>query len=182
MSNQAVANRYAVALFQLAKEKHDLKKVNEELQVVKTVLETTPEFVSLLSHPKVTNQQKQVFIQEAFSKTLSEITVNTVLLLVERKRVDELVPMINKFKDLAYEAQDLAEAKVYSAKPLSEKEQDHIAKIFAKKVKKSKIEVTNIVDSDLIGGIKIRIGDRIYDGTVKAQLDRIERQLVAGAR
>ncbi|MFC0561066.1 F0F1 ATP synthase subunit delta [Halalkalibacter alkalisediminis] len=182
MSNLAVANRYAYALFQLAQEKNDLKKVNEELQTVKAVVESTPEFVSLLSHPKVTNQQKQAFIQENFTKALSEMTLNTLLLLIERKRTDILVPMINKFKELAYEAQDVAEAKVYSPKPLSEKEQDHIAEIFAKKAKKSHLEVTNIVDSDLIGGIKVRIGDRIYDGTVKAQLDQIGRKLLAGTR
>ncbi|WP_227937043.1 F0F1 ATP synthase subunit delta [Alkalihalobacillus deserti] len=182
MSNLAVANRYAYALFQLAQEKNDLKKVNEELQAVKSVVESTPEFVSLISHPKVTNQQKQQFIQENLGEVLSEMTLNTILLLVERKRIDSLVPMINKFKELAYEAQDVAEAQVYSPKPLSEKEQEHIAKIFAKKAKKSRLEVTNIVESELIGGIKIRIGDRIYDGTVRAQLDQIKRQLVAGTR
>lgn len=182
MSNLAVANRYAYALFQLAQEKNVLKKVNEELQTVKEVVDTTPEFVSFLSHPKVTNQQKQKFIQASFAKTLSQMTLNTILLLVERKRTDSLIPMINKFKELAYEAQDMAEAQVYSAKPLSEKDQEHIANIFAKKVKKSHLEVTNIVDSDLIGGIKVRIGDRIYDGTVKAQLDQIGRKLMAGTR
>ncbi|MDT8860431.1 F0F1 ATP synthase subunit delta [Alkalihalobacillus sp. MEB130] len=181
MSNQAVANRYASALFQLAKEKHDLKKVNEELQTVKTVVETTPELVQFLSHPKVTVAQKQAFIQESF-KGLSDISVHTLLLLIDKKRTDIIVPMINKYKELAYEAQDMAEALVYSTKPLSEKEQDHIAKAFAKKAGKSKLEVKNIVDSELIGGIKIRIGDRIYDGTIKAQLDKLERNLIAGTR
>ncbi|GAE27236.1 ATP synthase delta chain [Halalkalibacter wakoensis JCM 9140] len=181
MSNHAVAKRYASALFQLAKEKHDLKKVNEELQSVKTVVETTPELVQFLNHPKITVKQKQALVQESF-KGLSDISVNALLLLIDRKRTDIIVPMVNKYKELAYEEQDMAEALVYSTKPLSEKEQNHIAKVFAKRAKKSKLEVINIVDPKLIGGIKIRIGDRIYDGTVKAQLDKLERNLTAGTR
>ncbi|KHF38341.1 F0F1 ATP synthase subunit delta [Halalkalibacter okhensis] len=181
MSNQAVANRYASALFQLAKEKHDLKKIQEELQVVKSVVESTPQLVQFLTHPKVTVAKKQAFIQESF-KGLSNVSLNTILMLIDRKRTDILVPMIDKYKELAYAAQDMAEAIVYSTKPLSEKEQDHIAKVFAKKAKKSKLDIKNIVDSELIGGIKIRIGDRIYDGTVKAQLDKLERNIVAGTR
>ncbi len=65
---------------------------------------------------------------------------------------------------------------------MTEEEQQQIATIFAKKVGKSKLVVKNVVNPELIGGIKIRIGDRIYDGSVKAQLDRMERQLIAGTR
>ncbi|WP_332691989.1 F0F1 ATP synthase subunit delta [Halalkalibacter lacteus] len=182
MSNQAVANRYAFALFQLANEKKQLDKVNNELKTIKEVVETTPELVSYLDHPKVTTKQKQEFVQKQFSGSVSELSLHTLLLLIERKRTDILVPMVNKFKDLAYEAQDVAEATVYSVKPLTDAEQAEIAKVFAKKAKKSKLEVKNIVDSELIGGIKIRIGDRIYDGTLKAQLDSMKRKLVAGTR
>ncbi|MBU8909535.1 ATP synthase F1 subunit delta, partial [Desertibacillus haloalkaliphilus] len=110
-----------------------------------------------LTHPKVTVAQKQAFIKESF-KGLSDVSLNALLMLIDRKRTDILVPMVNKYKELAYEAQDMAEAIVYSTKPLTEKEQDHIAKVFAKKAKKSKLELKNIVDSELIGGIKIRIG------------------------
>jgi F-type H+-transporting ATPase subunit delta len=181
MSNQTVANRYASALFQLAQEKKQLKQVNEELQAVKQIVQTTPDFLKFLTHPKITKQQKQAFIEKSFG-SLNEISMNTFLLLVERNRTDILVSMIEKFKELVYQEADMAEARVYSAKPLSEDEQNEIAKTFAKKVNKSKLEVSNIVNPELIGGVKIRIGDRIFDGTIKAQLDRLQRQLVAGTR
>lgn len=182
MSNQAIANRYADALFQLAKEKNILEDINQELQVAKEVAQSTPEFTQFLMHPKVTNVQKQEFIQKSFGQTLSETSLHMFYLLVDRKRMDILVPMINKFQALAYEAQDKAEALVYSAQPLSEQEQQQIAKVFAEKVGKSQLVVKNVVNPEIIGGIKIRIGDRIYDGSVKAQLDRMERQLIAGTR
>ncbi|ADC49431.1 ATP synthase delta subunit [Alkalihalophilus pseudofirmus OF4] len=182
MSNQAVANRYAYALFQLAEEKSILSQVVQEMELVKEVVNTTPEFLQLLSHPKVTTEKKRAFIENSFKDSLSETSLHTLLLLVENKRIESLVDMIDSFKEMSYEAQDMAEAVVYSAKPLTSEEQAQIAVIFAKKVNKAKLLVTNVVNKDLLGGLKIRIGDRIYDGSVKSQLDRLERQLIAGTR
>lgn len=182
MSNQAVANRYAYALFQLAEEKNMIEVVSKELQVMKEVSEAAPDFTKFLRHPKVTVAQKRECIQKGFGQAVSEASLHTFFLLIDRKRIDILIPMINKFQALAYEAQDMAEALVYSAQPLTEQEQQQIATIFAKKVGKSKLVVKNVVNPELIGGIKIRIGDRIYDGSVKAQLERMERQLIAGTR
>ncbi|WP_368503086.1 F0F1 ATP synthase subunit delta [Alkalihalophilus sp. As8PL] len=182
MSNQAVANRYAYALFQLAEEKGILNEVAQEMELVKEVVNSTPEFLQFLGHPKVTADKKRAFIETSFKGSLSETSLHTLHLLVENKRIDSLVDMINSFKGMSYEAQNMAEAIVYSAKPLTGEEQAQIAEIFGKKVNKAKLLVTNVVNKDLIGGLKIRIGDRIYDGSVKSQLDRLERQLIAGTR
>ncbi|NEU30400.1 F0F1 ATP synthase subunit delta [bacterium LRH843] len=177
MSNPLVANRYARALFQLAKEKNVLEGVNNELQLVKEVYESTPSFIQFLIHPKVTNEQKREFIKKGFGENLSEMSLHTLFLLIDRKRIDSLIPMIGEYQRLAYEESGMAEAIVYSAKPLTDKQQEDISGAFSKKLGKSKLVVKNIVNSELLGGIKIRIGDHIYDGTVKAQLDRMKRQL-----
>ncbi|MCK0470047.1 F0F1 ATP synthase subunit delta [Halalkalibacter sp. APA_J-10(15)] len=182
MSNLTVANRYAEALFKVAQEKNVLNELNAELQLVKVVIESTPEFVQFVSHPKVKTEKKQAFIKESFGQALSEPSLHLIYLLVDRKRTDILVPLIQTFKKLALEAQDKAEALVYSAKPLAKEDEQQIAELFAKKAGKKQLEVKNVVDQELIGGLKIRIGDRIYDGSVKAQLDRMQRQLIAGTR
>lgn len=180
MSNPVVANRYADALFQLAQEKNQLDQVVSELQLIKEVVETTPQFISYMMHPKVTDANKRDFIKKHFS--LSETSVNLLLLLIERKRFDNLILIINKFQQLAYEESGVAEALVYSAKPLTEEEKQLVSQAFAKKVNKEKLVVTNIVDKEIIGGLKVRIGDTIYDGSIRAQLDRLQRELIAGTR
>ena len=182
MSSQAVANRYAQALFLAAEEKGNLEQANEELQTVKQIAETTAGFSSFLTHPKVTSEQKSAFIQTSFQEALSETTLNTLLLLIDRKRIDILIPMIDKYKELYYEAKNMAEATVYSAKPLTQAEEDQLAELFARKTGKAKLIVKNEVNANILGGLKIRIGDRIYDGSVKSQLDRMRRQLIAGTR
>ncbi|WP_413377951.1 F0F1 ATP synthase subunit delta [Alkalihalobacillus sp. 1P02AB] len=182
MSNVAVANRYANALFQVAREKGILNQAIEELQAIKGVVQSTPSFSKFLENPKFTKEQKRTFIQSSFQGTLSDAVVTTLQILVDRKRTDILVPMIEKFVALSYEAQNIAEATVFSAKALTEEEKTQIAQVFAMKVGKSQLLINNVVNADLLGGLKIRIGDRIFDGSVKSQLDRLERQLVTGTR
>lgn len=102
--------------------------------------------------------------------------------MVERGRGENIIAMIDQFKKLAYEEQGMAVAYVYSVKPLSDEYKEVISKEFAKKVGKNTLLIENIIDEDLIGGLKIRIGDRIYDGSIKGQLDRLQRQITAPSR
>lgn len=182
MSNHAVANRYAVALFQLAKEKNLLEPMEKELQLLKAVFSETPELKKVLEHPKVSLKQKKELLEKGFQNSISAHVFHTLELLLERNRIDILESLIDKVQDLAYEERNVASAKVYTVKPLSGDVKAELATTFAKKVGKSELIIDNIVDSELIGGIKIRIGNRIFDGSIKGQLDRLERQLVAGTR
>lgn len=182
MSNQVVANRYAVALFQLSKEQGTLEQVGKELELVKNVLADTKELTTILEHPKVETSKKAELIKNSFANAVSPTVLNTLLLLVERKRTNLLNSIIKSFETLSYEALNIALAKVYTTKQLTQEQGEQLATSFAKKIGKDNLYIQNIIDPNLIGGIKIRIGDRIYDGSIKGQLDRLERQLLAGTR
>lgn len=178
MSNNAVASRYAVALFQLAKEKDLLAQIGNGLQIVEDVFKLTPSLSNILLHPKIKNQSKKELLQKSFSNDVNEYVLNTLYLLIDKGRISDLKTIINKYKTLAYEEQGIAEAKVYSTKALSEEDKKAISETFAKKVNKQQLVITNIVDPNMLGGLRIKIGDRIFDGSIKGQLDRLERQLV----
>ncbi|MDE5414699.1 F0F1 ATP synthase subunit delta [Alkalihalobacterium chitinilyticum] len=182
MGNKAVANRYAVALFQLAKEKDILKQIGEDLQLVKAVFEQTERLSNVLEHPKVLEEQKVKLIKDSFADAVSAYVLNTLLIMVKQKKGNLVIPFINKYQELAYEAQGVAVAKVYTVKALSEEDKQQVSTTFAKKVGVETLHIENIIDPELIGGMKIRIGDRIYDGSIKRQLDRLQRTLVAGNR
>lgn len=182
MSNHAVANRYAVALFELAKEKQALEQTEKELQLIKAVFEQTPELKKVLEHPRVSEEQKKQLLFDSFKEATSEHVLHTLELLLQRNRIAAIESVIDKVQQLIFEEKNVASAKVYTVKPLSDEVKAELASTFAKKVGKSELIIENIVASDLIGGIKIRIGNRIFDGTIKGQLDRLERQLVAGTR
>lgn len=180
MSKNAVANRYAVALFRVAKEKGTLSETQAQLVLVQQALKDNPTFEEILKHPKVTAAKKKEIFQKSFGSAVNETVMNTLLVLIDQRRESVLVEMIDDYIKHANKEQGIAEAKVYTTKAISDEEINVLSNEFAKKLGKNQLRVENIIDPELIGGIKIRIGDRIYDGSVQGQLQRLERQLVSG--
>ena len=79
---------------------------------------------------------------------------------------------------LSNEAQGVAEAKVYSTRALTEEERANISTAFAKNVGKQSLRIENIVDPSIIGGMRVQIGNRIYDSSLSTKLDRLKRNLI----
>lgn len=177
MSDLAVAKRYAVALFQIAKEQNLLDQIEEELRTVKEVFTNDNDLLGFIEHPKVTRDAKRTMIVNAFS-SLSTFVQNTLQLMVDRHRTEEITSMADEFIELANDEKSVADAKVYSIRPLTEAETSAVSTVFAAKVGKSTLRITNIIDSNLLGGIKLRIGNTIYDGTISGKLERLNKQLL----
>lgn len=177
MSNAIAAKRYANALFQVAREDNQLDRLEGEIRTLKEVFNTNVELPSFLEHPKVPLEKKQEFIKTSFA-SFSPAVQNLLMLLVDRHREDIVSDMADEFLILVNEYTGIVDAKVYSVRPLTEQEQDVISKVFAHKIGKKALRIENIVDSNLLGGIKIQIGNRIFDGTVSGKLERLERRLL----
>lgn len=178
MSNSMVAKRYALALFQIAKEQQLLGVVEEELRVVKEVMLYNTDVKAVLKSSKLSIDKKKEILKEAFA-TVNGYVLNTLLILIDRHREDEIVEVANQYLMLANEAAGVAEAQVYSTRELSDAEREAISAVFAAKVGKQSLRIENIVDSELLGGVKLRIGNRIYDGSLRGKLDRLERKLLS---
>ncbi|GIN63050.1 ATP synthase subunit delta [Robertmurraya siralis] len=177
MSSSSVAKRYATALFQLSKEHQLLDQMEAELRVVKEVVADNAELHAVLKSPKLPIEQKKEILKTAFSK-MNTFVLNTLMLLIERHREDEIAAIADEFIQLANEERGIAEAKVFTTRPLTEAERAALSSTFAKKVGKSALRINNIVDSNLLGGVKIRIGNRIFDGSLSGKLERLERKLL----
>ncbi|WP_019153959.1 F0F1 ATP synthase subunit delta [Robertmurraya massiliosenegalensis] len=177
MSSSSVAKRYATALFQLSKEHQLLDQMEAELRVVKEVVVENADLQAVLKSPKLPIEKKKEILNGAFSK-LNTFVLNTLMLLVERHREDDIAQVADEFIQLANEQRGIAEATVYTTRPLTDSERASLSLTFAKKVGKSSLNITNMVDSNLLGGVKIRIGNRIFDGSLSGKLERLERKLL----
>ncbi len=180
MKQDHVAKRYAIALFELAKEQNSVAQISEELEVVSEVVENTNLFDTYFKNPKVSAAEKKNLVQTSFQGKISDTLLNTLFLLIDKKREGILFKMVEEFLKLTHLEQGIAEAKVYTAKPLTDAEKIAFEATFSKVAGKAKLTINNIVDPELIGGFKVRIGDRIYDGSVLSQLRRIERRMISG--
>lgn len=177
MSNSTVAKRYALALFQIASEKQVLAEVEQELRTVKEVVTNNPELTVFLKSPKLSNEKKKEVLNQAFGSASTYVR-NTLMILVDRHREGQIAEVADEFINLANDAKGIAEAKVYSVQPLSAEQAEAISAAFAPQVGKQTLQIENIVDSNLLGGVKLRIGNRIFDGSLRGKLDRLERKLL----
>lgn len=178
MTSSMIARRYALALFQIAKERQLLGVVEEELRVVKEVIQYNPDLKAVLKSTKLSKEKKKEILKAAFA-SVSEYVLNTLLLLIDRHRDDQIVNVVNEFIELANDEMGVAEAEVHSIRPLTDAEREAISATFAAKVGKKSLKLENFVDSNLLGGVKLRIGNRIYDGSLRGKLDRLERKLLS---
>ena len=172
-----VAKRYAEALFQVAQKQGQLAEIGADLNEVASVFSKDAELVGLLAAPKIKAEAKKEIIKTLFANA-NEAVVNTLQILVDKKRIDDVVAVAEGFQTLAAAAQGTAQATVYSTRPLTAEEQAEISTSFGKLVGVEKLDITNEIDTSLIGGVRVQIGNYIYDSTVASKLEGLKRTLV----
>jgi F-type H+-transporting ATPase subunit delta len=174
MTNANVAQRYAAALFEVAKEQNNVEAVEQELKAVTDVLNAHPDLVAILEHPGISLEAKKQQITELFGGRVSTTVLNFLKVLFDARRQDALASVYSEFVRLSDAAQNRVKATVETAVPLTEDELNTLKNTLGAK---GSVEVTTVVNPALIGGARVRVGDRVYDYTVAGQLNRFRQTL-----
>lgn len=177
MREESVSRRYAAALFNQARGKGTLKETSADLVAIAETLIATPGLASLVGHPIVTQSRKKEAINTVFSSTISATTLAFLNLLVDKRRTPLLGEIKAEFDGLLREHNNVVAATAISAVPLTKVQLTALEKALEKRTGKD-IELTTSVDSALMGGVLVRIGDTVLDGTVRGKLDRLRDQLL----
>lgn len=175
-----VAKRYAKALFQAAQDKGLVAETETQLKLIVDVIESDADFRAFLVAPNITLETKKQTLQKAFGAEASPIVMNAVNLLIERGREGELEAVLAAYLQVAGEALGRTDAHVISPTPLGEEEKAKLAERFGALLGKQ-VRITNAVNPELIGGLTVRIGDTLYDGSLKGKLERLEKTLQTAA-
>ncbi|AZK45868.1 F0F1 ATP synthase subunit delta [Paenibacillus lentus] len=175
MSREAVvAGRYAKALYEIAAQEGRTLEVEQEIRALVHAFNEDKDIQKFISTPKISEAAKWEALEAALEGKLSKPVVSLVKLLVERGRTGILPELLNSYIKVTGDAIGLATAIVYTTYPLNEEEKSAIADEFGAMVNK-KIRVLNEIDKDLLGGMKVRIGDTLYDGSLAGKLERLEK-------
>ncbi|HZG11631.1 MAG TPA: F0F1 ATP synthase subunit delta [Kurthia gibsonii] len=177
MSQSIAANRYAKALYELAKEKNVVAETVADLREVRIVFTESKDLFNLLVAPNLTTEKKFELIGSIFS-TVQPIIVDALKVILVNNRIDETVSVIDSFIRIANDESGVEDAIVYSTEALTEDQLERISTTFAKQVGKDSLNITNEIDSSLIGGIKLIIGNRIYDNTIVSKMNGLRRALL----
>ncbi|SEM79905.1 F0F1 ATP synthase subunit delta [Lihuaxuella thermophila] len=175
MSGSAVAKRYAKALFEVALEKNLLDQVEKDLQLIAETFSSTPELIEWLNHPATDTAKKKEFFSSVFTQ-VTELVKNLLFLLADRHRENIVAEISAEYKHLANEAKGMAEAIVTTAFPMTEEDKKELVETFQPIVGKT-LQIKEVVDSDILGGVIVQVGDRLYDGSLRTKLTRFQERL-----
>ncbi|WP_028608300.1 F0F1 ATP synthase subunit delta [Paenibacillus harenae] len=169
-----VAKRYAKALFELAAQQQLVSEVEAQLKLIVETLEQDEDVLKFLSLPNIDTDKKIALLKTAFGDRVSVLVLNTVELLITRGREDVIAEVYEAFVKIAGEALGQAHATVYAAKALTDEELAGVAAEFGQLTGKT-IIAEQIVEPSLLGGMQVRIGDRLYDGSLSGKLERLQK-------
>jgi len=174
----SVARRYAAALFDLAREKGLIDRFQRELKQVADLLESRSDVAAVLNDRLVSPRNKKDLIERGFPD-LHEFILNLLHLLIDKRREEYIPEIIASFGRLVDAHNNTIEAEVTSAISLDEDERARLGRALERAIGK-RVRLRAAVDPAILGGLVVRIEDRLYDGSVRTQLDRLRREMARG--
>jgi len=172
-----VAKVYANSIFDIAKEKNILPQIEEELKVISDVMEEDDNFRKYLNAPGINNDSKKGFVDKVFAGKISEYIVNLIKLLIDNGRQSVVSEIYKAFVELNDIANNRQRITVITQSNLDSTLLNKIKSDVGAKYGKE-IIITELVDESILGGIIIKIGDLVIDGSLAKGLKNIRRNLL----
>lgn len=172
-----VSKTYGEALFDLALEDGTLTTIIEEVNIVKEAIAENPDLLKLLSHPKINKEEKLSVIENIFKGRVSDSLVGFLVIIVQKDRYDDLDGIFEYFIAKVREYKNIGVASVTSAVELTEEQKKQVEQKLLQTTKYSQFELSFYVDKNLIGGLVIRIGDRVVDSSIRTKLQMLAKDL-----
>ena len=172
------SERYARALFEVAKESSELDKIENNLKFFLEIYNSSPDLISFIKNPTQTNQNQLTAINIISEKlNFSKTIKNFFSLLIEKRRIFYVKKIIQSFLKLCSDKRGEVKASLISSKKLSNEELNEISSQFSQSIG-SKIKFDYSVDQNLIGGVKIQIGSLMVDTSIKNKLKKYEQLMI----
>lgn len=174
-----ISKTYGEALFELAVEENKTGLFLEEVSGLLTVIRENQEFGQFMNHPKIPREEKITVIENTFRDRIDKELLGFLVTIVEKDRYSEIEEILRYVIDSIKEYLKIGVAYVTTAIPLQENEKKDIEAKLLATTKYKTLECHYKVDEVLIGGMLIRMGDRVVDSSIRTKLESLERELMA---
>ena len=170
-----LAKKYGRAIYEIAVEQHTLEQTEKDLKLIVSAI--SEDLKKLLSHPLLSKEIKKDTIKKIFADKVQPIVLQFCYVVIDKDRASILESMIDVYTSLAHEGLGVEEALVTSAAPLTGKQADALrAKL--EEITGKKIIMRQEVDSALLGGFTVKVGDHLIDGSVARQLSTLKAKMM----
>ncbi len=177
MKGSRVAKRYAIALFEGAKEQQLLETVEEQLKVLDATYEEVEAFRQLIDSPVISNEEKLKVADQLFAKKLHPFVLNFLKLLIRKNREMLLPGIVDYFNELLDEHRGILRGVVYTVVPMTDEQLNALNERLNAMTGKT-VVLTQQVDASLIGGFVVQIKDMVIDNSIRHQLEKLKERLV----
>lgn len=165
-------------MYELAVEENKTEVLLEEIRLVQAALAENPEFDKFMKHPGIPKQEKIKVMQNVFKGRVSDELTGFLEIVVAKERYGELQSIFGYFIDKVKEIQKIGVAYVTTAVELSEAQKESVKKKLLETTEYLSMEMNYNVDSSLIAGMVIRIGDRVVDSSIRTKINELTKQLL----
>lgn len=172
-----VGDRYAESLFDLAKEENKVTQYLDDIKLVGEVLDSDPQIVQFFNHVLIENDKKIQLLDQSFKENVDQYVLNFLKLLVQSRRIRYIDDIVKSYINLSNQYLGIEEGMIYTPYELTDQQIQDIEKAISQKENK-KVTLKVSIDPSLLGGIKVQIANRIYDGTIKNKVEMLKKELL----
>ena len=179
MLDKSVAVGYVQALFETAKARGRFPETVKDLEKVARLLRENPELKRILLHPAIPRERKSALIDRLLAPHLDPLVRNFLRLIIDKRREEILKFILDGYKSVADLIGGVARATVQTVIPLMEERLARIEEIL-KRLSGKRVEIKTEINPEILGGLVIRIGNTVIDGSVRSHLENLRRRLMEG--
>ena len=175
--NKGIIKKYAQLLYQVTVKEDDINQVSDYLHSIRSILKSVPELNQLFITRRVQVQDKMIMLKNILGDKISDIVMDLMVLLMENGHMMLFGEVVKRFDYLEDKDSEIIKVQITSSSRLSDDEVHHISLKIENKIQK-KVDVTMETDTSIVGGIKLRIGNTLIDGSVSNYLQKMRDTLI----
>ncbi|MCR4739943.1 MAG: F0F1 ATP synthase subunit delta [Lachnospiraceae bacterium] len=173
-----ISKTYGDALFETALEQGRVDELYDEVITLKEVLKDNPDFSRLMNHPKILKEEKEELAESVFKGRFSDELTGFLRLIISNKRYEFTGDILDYFTDTVKEYKKIGVAYIKTPMELSDKQKKAVHEKLLATTGYESMELNYEIDKSLIGGMVIRIGDRVVDSSVASKLNALTKELM----
>lgn len=178
MLKRSIGTRYAKALFELARDTDRLDAVEKDFPPLLRMIEEEPGLRRFLTHPAIGSGEKKEIAAKLLRGSVDNLLFDFINLIIDKKREVYLPIIGEEFNEFLMEYRAMRTAMIYTAFALSAEVKQALARGLSKMTGRT-VEIVEEIEPALIGGIKVQIGDKVYDGSISDRLSHIREELLS---
>lgn len=173
---ELISKRYASSLFEVGLELNNIDEFQNQLGLIKKTFESEEKLLQILEHPRISKNEKRDLIDSIFKKEVSQEVLNFLFIIIDKRREKNIIDIIREYDILFKEHQGILDIEAVTAVPMIGSTKDKLQSILKDKFQKE-INLSNLVDASIIGGVILKMGEKIIDSSIEGQLKEMEAMI-----